>query len=108
VAVLDLPTSPIYTLDFAFALPVLAFAGIRFLRGDPRGPGMALALLVFSVLMGPEVLAIFLFEVQASVAVDALITGVFAAVVVIGTGLNAVALSCNGSPPGGAGMRRSW
>jgi hypothetical protein len=93
VAVLNLPTSPIYTLDFAFAMPVLAIGGIRLLRGDPRGPGMALALLVFSVLMGLEVLAIFLFEVQANGAVDALITGVFAAVVVIGTGLTALALA---------------
>ena len=57
VADLGLPTNPVYTLDLAFALPLLAIGGIRLLRGDPRGPGTALALLVFSVLMGLEVLS---------------------------------------------------
>ena len=93
VADLNLPTNPVYTLDLAFALPVLTIGGIRLLRGDPRGPGTALALLVFSFLMGLEVLAIFLFEVQAGGAADTSITLVFAAVVVIGAGLAALGLA---------------
>lgn len=93
VADLNLPTNPVYALDFAFALPLLTVGGIRLLRGDPRGPGTALALLVFSVLMGLGVLAIFGFEVQAGGAVDASITLIFATVVVIGTGLTALALA---------------
>ena len=93
VADLNLPTNPVYTLDLAFALPLLVIGGIRLLRGDPRGPGMALALLVFAVLTGLEVLVIFLFEVQAGGAVDASITLVFTAVVVIGTGLVGLGLA---------------
>ena len=93
VADLNLPTNPVYTLDLAFALPLLVIGGIRLLRGDPRGPGMALALPVFAVLTGLEVLAIFLFEVQAGGAVDASITLVFTAVVVIGTGLVGLGLA---------------
>jgi hypothetical protein len=93
VADLDLPTNPVYALDLAFALPLLAIGGIRLLRSDPRGPGTALALLVFSVLMGLGVLAIFAFEVQAGGTVDASITIVFAAVVLIGAGLAALGLA---------------
>lgn len=93
VADLNLPTNPVYTLDLAFALPLLTIGGIRLLRGNPRGPGMALALLVFSILMGLEVLVIFLFEVQAGGTADASITLVFAAVVVIGAGLAALGLA---------------
>lgn len=93
VADLNLPTNPVYTLDLAFALPVLTIGGIRLIRGDPRGPGTALALLMFSVLMGISVLAIFLVEARAGGAVDAPIALVFAAVVLIGTGLLAVGLA---------------
>jgi hypothetical protein len=93
VADLNLPTNPVYTLDLAFALPLLAVGGVRLLRGDPRGPGTALALLVFSVLMGVAVLAMFLVEVRAGRVVDAPIALVFAAVVVIGSGLIALALT---------------
>jgi len=46
VAGLGLPTNPVYTLDLAFALPLLAVGGVRLLRGDERGPATALALLV--------------------------------------------------------------
>ena len=93
VADLGLPANPVYTLDLAFALSLLAIGGIRLLRGNPRGPGTALALLVFSVLMGLEVLVIFLFEVQAGGTADASITLVFAAAVVIGTSLTTLALA---------------
>jgi len=98
VADLNLPTNPIFTLDLAFALPVLTLGGIRLIRGDPRGRAMAVALLVFSVLMGLEVLVIFLLSVQAGVPVDASITVVFAVVVLIG-----VALLARGLMPPGRG-----
>lgn len=93
VSDLNLPTNPIYTLDLAFALPLLALGRIRLLRRDPRGPAMALALLVFAVLMGLEVLAIFLFQVQAGEPVDAVITTVFTLVVVVGALLAVLGLT---------------
>jgi hypothetical protein len=89
---LNLPTNPVYTLDLAFALPLLTIGAIRLLQADPRGPGMAVALLVFAALIGLEVLVIFLFDAQAGGSTDASITLVFGAVVVIAAVLGAVGL----------------
>jgi hypothetical protein len=93
VSDLGLPTNPVYTLDLAFALPLLAVGGVRLLRGEPRGPGTALALLVFSVLIGVAVRARFLVEVRAAGAADAPPAPFFAAVVLTGTGLMVLALA---------------
>jgi hypothetical protein len=42
---LNLPTSAIYALDLAFALPLLATSGAWLLRHEERGPASALAAL---------------------------------------------------------------
>ena len=44
---LNLPTNAVYALDLAFALPLLAVAGVWLIRRDRRGPASALAALGF-------------------------------------------------------------
>lgn len=67
---LNLPTSPVYTLDLAFAVPLIALAGGWVIRRGRRGPASAVAGLAFLVLLGLSVLAIFAFEAAAGVTVE--------------------------------------
>jgi len=67
---LRLPTSPVYALDLAFALPLLALAGVWLLRTDRRGTAAAIAALGFTVLMGASVLAIFVVDAAAGAAIE--------------------------------------
>ena len=62
VSDLGLPTSPVYSLDLAFAVPLIALAGVWLIRRDRRGPAGAAAGLAFLVILGLSVLAIFAFE----------------------------------------------
>ena len=62
---LGLPTNPIWALDLAFALPVVAYAGIRLLRSDARALSTALPALVFLVLIGCAVFGVFVFDIAA-------------------------------------------
>jgi hypothetical protein len=68
VVELSLPTSAIYALDLAFALPLVALAGWWLLRDERQGPASALAALCWLVLMGLSVLAIFAVDAAAGVA----------------------------------------
>jgi hypothetical protein len=60
-----LTTNPIWPLDLAFALPVVAYGGIRLLRSDARALATALPALAFLVLIGFAVLAVFVFDIAA-------------------------------------------
>jgi hypothetical protein len=60
-----LPTNPIWALDLAFALPVMAYGGIRLLRSDARALATALPALAFLVLIGFAVFAVFMFDIAA-------------------------------------------
>jgi hypothetical protein len=62
---LGLTTNPIWPLDLAFALPVVAYGGIRLLRSDARALATALPALAFLVLIGFAVLAVFVFDIAA-------------------------------------------
>jgi hypothetical protein len=93
-AVLDLglPTSPVYSLDLAFAVPLITLAGIWLIRRDRRGPAGAAAGLAFLAILGLSVLAIFAFEAAAGVAVEVPPIAIFGAVtataaVLLGLGL---------------------
>ena len=93
-AVLDLglPTSPVYSLDLAFALPLIALAGVWLIRRDRRGRAGAAAGLAFLVILGLSVLAIFAFEAAAGIAVEVPPIAIFGAVtataaVLLGVGL---------------------
>ena len=70
VSVLDLPTSPVYALDLAFAIPSLMLAGSWLLRSDTRASVAAVAALAFIVSMGASVLAIFAFDALAGMAIE--------------------------------------
>jgi hypothetical protein len=62
---LGLPTNPIWPLDLAFALPAVAYGGIRLLRGDARALATALPALAFLVPIGLAVFAVFVFDIAA-------------------------------------------
>ncbi len=80
VADLGLPTSPVYSLDLAFAVPLIALAGVWLIRRDRRGPAGAAAGLAFLVILGLSVLAIFAFEAAAGIAVEIPPIAIFGAV----------------------------
>ena len=70
VSDLGLPTSPVYALDLAFALPSLMLAGTWLFRSDVRGSVAAVAALAFIVAMGASVLAIFAVDGLAGMTVE--------------------------------------
>jgi len=70
---LDLPTSPVYALDLAFALPAIALAGLYLLLGDRRGPPIALSALVFMVLILFGILGMFAYRMTEGQAVEPLV-----------------------------------
>ena len=91
---LGLPTSPVYSLDLAFAVPLVTLTGVWLIRGDRRGPAGAAAGLAFLVILGLSVLAIFVFEAAAGVAVEVPPIVIFGSVtataaVLLGVGLAA-------------------
>ena len=96
VSDLGLPTSPVYSLDLAFAVPLIALAGVWLVRRDRRGPAAAAAGLAFLVILGLSVLAIFAFEAAAGMAVEVPPIAIFGAVtatagVLMGVGLTSSA-----------------
>jgi len=62
VSDLDLPTSAVYTLDLAFVLPLFALGAWLLVRDPQAGYPLALAGLVFAVLMALSVFALFLIQ----------------------------------------------
>jgi hypothetical protein len=70
IAALGLPTSPVFALDLAFALPVMTLAGVWLIRRDRRGPASTVAALAFLAILGLSVLAIFAFEAAAGIALQ--------------------------------------
>jgi hypothetical protein len=96
VSDLGLPTSPVYSLDLAFAVPLITLVGIWLIRRDRRGPAGAMAALAFLIILGLSVLAIFGFEAAASIAVEVPPIAIFGAVtataaVLLGSGLTSSA-----------------
>ena len=95
VSDLELPTSAVYALDLAFALPLIMLAAVWLIRRDRRGPASAVAGLGFLVILGLSVLAIFAFEAAAGIAVEAPPIVIFGVVTVTAAILLGLAL---GSP----------
>ena len=92
VSDLGLPTSPVYSLDLAFAVPLITLAGVWLIRGDRRGSAVAAAGLAFLVILGLSVLAIFVFEAAAGIVVEVPPIAIFGSVtataaVLLGVGL---------------------
>jgi hypothetical protein len=92
VADLNLPTNAVYALDLAFALPLLAVAGVWLIRNDRRGPAAALAALGFVVLMGLSVLAIFAIDAGAGISIELVPVVIFGVVTGIAAILAVLAL----------------
>jgi hypothetical protein len=84
ISTLALPTSPVYALDLAFALPLTAFAAVLLLRHDRRGPAAAIAMLTFTIVMGLGVLGSFGYAVARGEPIDGLVTGMFAVIIGVG------------------------
>jgi hypothetical protein len=106
VSALGLPTSAVYSLDLAFAVPLIALAGAWLIRRDRRGHAAAVAGLAFVMILGLSVLAIFAFEAAAGVPVELPPIAIFGAVtvtaaVLLGAGL----MSDAGQAPRGLTQR---
>lgn len=67
---LGLPTDPIWALDLALAVLVVAYGGQRLLRGEPRAMATALPALAFLALIGIAVLGVFIFDIAAGAALE--------------------------------------
>jgi hypothetical protein len=105
VSDLGLPTSPVYSLDLAFAVPLITLAGVWLIRRDRRGPASAAAGLAFLMILGLSVLAIFAFEAAAGIAVEVPPIAIFGAVtataaVLLGLGLTSSARETRNETPG--------
>ena len=70
VSDLHLPTSAVYVLDLAFAVPLITLAAVWLIRRDYRGPASAVAGLGFLIILGLSVLAIFAFDGAAGITVE--------------------------------------
>jgi hypothetical protein len=92
VARLGLPTNPVYVLDLAFALPLLALAGIRLLRRGRAAGAAAVATLVWTAVMGLSILAIFAFDAAASQAVDPVVVAIIGSITAAAAALAVVGL----------------
>jgi hypothetical protein len=104
VSGLGLPTSPVYSLDLAFAIPLITLAGVWLIRRDRRGQAGAVSGLAFLVILGLSVLAIFGFEAAAGVAVEVPPIAIFGAVtatagVLLGLGLSSSARETRNKAP---------
>ena len=80
LASLGLSTNPVYALDLAFALPLLAVAGILLLRRYQRSGELALVSVGWVALMGLGVLAIFGFDAAVGVPVPMAVAGAIAVI----------------------------
>ena len=80
VSDLGLPTSPVYSLDLAFAVPLITLAGVWLMRRDRRGPAAAAGGLAFLTILGLSVLAIFAFTAADGIAIEVPPVAIFGAV----------------------------
>lgn len=115
VSDLGLPTSPVYSLDLAFAVPLMTLSGIWLVRGDRRGRAAATAGLAFLTVLGLSVLAIFAFESAAGIAVAVVPIVLFgvvtaAAAALVGFGLtgSSASLGCRRRRRVSRSMASSW
>ena len=80
---LNVATNSVWTLDLAFALPILVLAGVWLLRGRPWGPAIAVGWFIFGVLTAVEILAIFAYDNAAGKPVVAPVVGMFVAMLAV-------------------------
>lgn len=93
LASLGLTSNPVYTLDLAFALPLLVIAGLLLLRRWPRAPELGLVAVGWVALMGLGVLAIFAFDAASGAAVPIPVVVVIGVITGVATVLTALGLT---------------
>ena len=71
---------PVYSLDLAFAVPLIALSGVWLILGYCRGSAIAAAGLAFLVILGLSVLAIFVFQAAAGIPVEVAPIAIFGSV----------------------------
>ena len=76
-------TNPVHVLDLGLYLPAMIITSILLWRRKPLGYVMAIPLLVFSVLTGIGILAIFLVMSSRGMATSVVVELFFAAIVVV-------------------------
>ncbi len=86
VAISDvhLPTSAVFTLDLAFALPVFILAAVLLGRRHPLANALGLGALVFTALMGLSIIGLFAMEAANGSLTDPSMLFVFTIVAAIG------------------------
>lgn len=97
---LGLPTNPIWALDLAFALPVVAYGGLRLLRGETRAMATALPALAFLVLIGFAVLGVFVFDIAAGAELEPVPMVIVGTITVVAAILGVMALLPERNGPG--------
>lgn len=80
---LNVPTNIVWTLDLAFALPILVLAGVLLLLGRSWGPAIAVGWFTFGVLTAVEILAIFAYDNAAGKSLVAPVVGLFVMVLLV-------------------------
>jgi len=81
------PTSPMYTLDLAFVLPLMALTGWGLLRRRPGTAALAGPLLVFTPMLSLGVLTMSVFAAFDGQAFDVVMAAMFSVIAVLGAGL---------------------
>jgi hypothetical protein len=96
------PMNPIYVLDLAFVLPLMALTGLRVLQGRPGGTRFAVPLLVSMPPLAVAIVAMSVSQALAGQALDPVLVGIFV-VVSLMSGALVVAALAPPSPRAGAG-----
>lgn len=99
LAGLGLSTNPVYTLDLAFALPLLAAAGVLLWRRWRGAADLGLVAVGWVALMGLGVLAIFAFDASAGVAVPLAVAAAIGLITAAGIVLAVLGLTPKHDPP---------
>jgi hypothetical protein len=92
VSELGIPANPVYALDLAFALPVLAWAARALARGERYGPAAAIAGLVFGALMAVGVLGLAVVQASGGLAVEPGMVSIFVVILGISAALAGLGL----------------
>lgn len=87
------PMNPVFVLDLAFVLPLMALTGIRLLTHPRRGARVAIPLLVFTPLLGLSILSMSLWAAVEGQALEPGVAAIFIAVTVVSATLAWITLS---------------
>lgn len=90
------PMNPVWVLDLAFVLPLMAMTGWRILTGRRGGNWIAIPLLVFMALLGLTILAMTASSALQGQPLDPFMPALFVAIVLASAALAWMALALSG------------